>query len=203
MKKPFNIIVLASGNGTDLGAIISAKKEGRLENMNLLGVISNREAGALEKARSFGCPAVYLPSKGKTASEYDSELIGKIHELEKSSNAKVDLICLIGYMRILSPEFIRAFPKKIINVHPALLPNYGGKGMYGDKVHEAVLNSGDSQSGMTIHYVTEEVDSGETLLQKKCAIAQNETIVSLKAKVQSLEKEGYVEALEKLSGKKK
>lgn len=202
MKKNFNIVVLASGNGTDLGAIISAKRDGRLANVRLLGVISNRSAGALEKARSFGCPAVYLPSKGKTAGEYDGELMGKIHELENSSNAKVDLICLIGYMRILSPEFIRAFPQKIINVHPALLPNYGGKGMYGDKVYEAVLNSGDKESGMTIHYVTEDIDAGEIILQKKCAIAQNETVASLKSKVQILEKEGYVLVLQNLSARR-
>lgn len=202
MKKFFNIVILASGNGTNLGAIIEAKREGRLANVRLLGVISNKNLGALEKARNYGCPAIHLPSKGKTANEYDSELIGKIRELEKSSNAKTDLVCLVGYMKILTKEFIKEFKGKIINVHPALLPKYGGKGMYGDKVHETVLRSGDMQSGMTIHYVNEDVDSGEILLQKKCAIAQNETAVSLKAKVQSLEKEGYVEVLEKLCDEK-
>lgn len=199
MKNPFNIIVLASGNGTNLGAIIEAKKEGRLANVRLLGVVSNRDAGALEKARNFGCPAVHLPSKGKTASEYDSELTSKIHELENSSNAKVDLICLIGYMRILIPNFIGEFRGKIINVHPALLPNYGGRGMYGDKVHEAVLKNGDKETGMTIHYVTEDVDGGKIIMRRKVAVTEGDTVESLRHKVQAQEKIGYVKVLEMLS----
>ena len=131
----------------------------------------------------------------------------RINELEQLASKKegapvrTDLICLIGYMRILSLKFIASFSGKIINVHPALLPKFGGKGMYGDRVHEEVLKSGESESGMTIHYVTQEVDVGEIILQKKCTIARNETIGSLKAKVQALEKERYVEVLEKLSHK--
>ena len=205
-KSLFHIIVLASGNGTDLGAIIEAKKEGILPQVEVLGVISNKNLGALEKARNFGCPAVYVPvpesgnenvsasGRDETIKNYDQKLLAEIKKL-----GSPDLICLIGYMRILSPEFIRAFPKKIINVHPALLPKFGGMGMYGDHVHEAVLASGEKESGMTIHYVTEDVDAGEIILQKKCEITENETVTSLKAKVQALEKEGYVEALEKLS----
>lgn len=199
MKNPFNIIVLASGNGTNLGAIIDAKRDGRLANVRLLGVISDKNLGALEKAKNYGCPAVYLPSKGKTAGEYDGELIEKIHTLEKSSGSQVDLICLIGYMKILTPNFIGEFRGKIINVHPALLPNYGGKGMYGDKVHEAVLKNGDKKTGMTIHYVTEDVDRGKIIMRRKVAVTEGDTVESLRHKMQAQEKIGYVKVLEMLS----
>ncbi|MDP4008138.1 MAG: phosphoribosylglycinamide formyltransferase [Candidatus Peregrinibacteria bacterium] len=205
MKKPFYIIVLASGNGTNLGAIIEAKNSRKLQNVEILGVISNRDAGALEKGREYGCPTVLLPSKGKTPEQYDEELIKMIVELEDleseavGKEVRVDLICLIGYMNILTPEFIQDFEGKIINVHPSLLPHYGGKGMYGDAVHEAVLASGDKETGMTIHYVTEEVDAGEMILQVSVSVEADDTIETLRQKVQAEEKLGYVEVLKRLS----
>jgi len=223
MKHPFNIVVLASGNGTNLGAILDAKRNSQLPNIQLLGVISNHKAsGALEKARDFrheGAPGqdemphdVFIGAKGKTPKEYDKELIDAINEICQPSvtfaefrqdqvppNHTVDLICLIGYMRILTPTFIRKFKGKIINVHPALLPKYGGKGMFGNHVHQAVLDAGETETGMTIHYVDEGVDTGEIILQKKVLVEANDTVDNLKSKVQAAEKEGYVEVLEKLS----
>lgn len=207
MKKPFYIIVLASGNGTNLGAIIEEKNNRKLRNVEILGVISNRDAGALEKGREYGCPTVHLSSKGKTPEEYDKELIKMIYELEALESEAVgkeihmDLICLIGYMKILTSEFIKEFEGRIINVHPSLLPKYGGKGMFGDHVHESVLAAGEKQTGMTIHYVTEEVDEGEIILQKTVQVESGDTVETLRHKVQAEEKIGYVEVLKRLSSR--
>ncbi|MBT6069209.1 phosphoribosylglycinamide formyltransferase [Candidatus Peregrinibacteria bacterium] len=200
MEKPFNIIVLATGNGTNLGAIIDAKNEGHLQSVEILGVISNKSAvGALKKAEDYGCPAKFIGAANKTREEYDQELIDYICELEAQTNQKVDLICLIGYMRILSPKFIQQFPRKIINVHPALLPSYGGPGMLGDYIHEAVLANNDSETGMTIHYVDEGVDTGEIILQTRVPVELGDTVETLRHKVQSQEKLGYVKVLEDFS----
>lgn len=202
MKKKFNIIVLASGNGTALGAIIEAIKSGALDGLNILGVISNRNLGALEKARNFGTRAVYIPTKNLSIYEYNDSLVKEIEKLEGLSGDRVDLICLVGYMKILSTNFIRRFGK-IINVHPALLPKFGGRGMYGDHVYNAVLKSSEVETGMTIHYVDEGVDTGEILLQKKILIDKDDNVESLKKKVQELEKQGYVEVLKSFINSKK
>lgn len=217
MKEFFNIIVLASGNGTNLGAILDAKRNGQLSDVQLLGVISNHKAsGALEKARDFrheGAPSqeemphdMFIGAKGKTTAEYDREIMNAIDEMcqpsrqdQIPSNHKVDLVCLIGYMRILSPAFIKKFKGKIINVHPSLLPKYGGKGMFGNHVHQAVLDAGDIETGMTIHYVDEGVDTGEIILQTTVPVESGDTVDGLKAKVQEQEKIGYVQVLTKLS----
>lgn len=184
----FKIAVLASTRGTDLQAILDEKDAGLLEGVEIVGVFSNvKDCGALEKARLSGLREVFIDPAGKSRKEFDKELILEIGE--------VDLICLIGYMRILSSEFIKKYKGKIINVHPALLPKYGGKGFYGQNVHEAVLKAGETESGMTIHYVTEDVDGGPILIQKKIAISPNETPESLKEKVQELEKKYYPEAI--------
>ena len=184
----FKIAVLASTRGTDLQAIIDEKVAGKLEGVEISGVFSNvKDCGALEKAKVAGIRSVFVDSKDKTREEFDLNLIEAIGE--------VDLICLIGYMRILTPEFIKKYAGKIINVHPALLPKYGGKGFYGKNVHESVLKNSEKESGMTIHYVTEEVDAGEILIQEKVTIVDGETAESLKGKVQALEKKYYPEAI--------
>lgn len=184
----FNIAVLCSTRGTDLQAILDQKNAGLLEGVEIIGIFSNvKGCGALEKAESNGIKGVYIDPARKTREEFDKELILEIGE--------VDLICLIGYMRILSSEFIKKYKGKIINVHPALLPKYGGKGFYGQNVHEAVLKAGETESGMTIHCVTEDVDGGPILIQKKVVISPNETPESLKEKVQELEKKYYPEAI--------
>jgi formyltetrahydrofolate-dependent phosphoribosylglycinamide formyltransferase len=108
---------------------------------------------------------------------------------------KVDLVCLIGYMRILTPVFVRKFPRRIINVHPALMPKFGGAGYYGSNVHEAVLKAGETETGCTFHFVDEGVDSGEIILQKKVEVIPSDTAETLKAKVQGLEKSWYPEVI--------
>lgn len=184
----FKVGVLASTNGTDLQAIIDEMKAGNMPGIELVRVVSNvKDCGALEKARGFGAEAIFVDPVGKSREEYDEALVAAMGD--------VDLVCLIGYMRILTSVFIRAFAGRIINVHPALLPKYGGKGWYGMKVHEGVLASGDAESGMTIHYVDESVDGGPILLQKTVPIEEGETPESLKDKVQALEKQWYPEAV--------
>ncbi len=182
------IAVLASTNGTDLQAILDEMADGKLPDVDLVKVLSNVEdAGALDKARTAGVEAIFVDPEGQSREEYDETMIQAIGE--------VDLICLIGYMRILSPIFVNKYAGKIINVHPSLLPKYGGKGWLGIKVHEAVLASGDSESGMTVHYVDESVDGGAIVLQEKCVVEPGDTAETLKARVQELEKKGYPEAI--------
>lgn len=186
----FKLGVLASGNGTDLSAIYQEMDEGKMPGIEVAIVISNREdAPVLEKARARNIKAVFVDPKGKSKEEYDEELVRLMKE------AGVDLVCLIGYMKILTPTFVRAFPRHIINVHPSLLPKYGGNGWYGMKVHEAVLANGEKESGMTIHYVDIGVDSGAMILQEKVAIEPGETPETLRAKVLELEKKAYPEAV--------
>lgn len=184
----FKVGVLASTRGTDLEAIFDEIDAGLMPGVEISAVVSNVEnCGALEKARSHGTPAIFVDPKGKSKEEFDRELVAALGD--------VDLVCLIGYMKILTPVFVKAFKGKIINVHPALLPKYGGKGFYGQNVHEAVLANGEKESGMTIHFVTEDVDGGPILIQKTLEIEPGETAESLKNKVQMLEKKYYPEAI--------
>lgn len=193
MDKKFRIAVLASTRGTDLQAIIDEIKTGRLD-VELNVVVSNKkDCYALERAREQGFDTLFINPKGKTREEFDHEMMIELKKRE------IDLVCLVGYMSILSNEFVRAFEKKIINVHPALLPKFGGKDAIDKSVHEAVIASGDKETGMTIHYVTEEVDSGPIIVQKKCTVAPNETPDSLKEKVQTLEKEWYPKVIKEIA----
>lgn len=188
------IVVLASGSGTNLQAIINAIKNNRLKDVHIVAVISNKkDAYALERAKNAGIESVFLDPKQFTNNiDYDKKLV------EMISNYNVDLIVLAGYMKILTEGFINAFPNKIINIHPALLPNFGGKGMYGKYVHEAVLKSGVKESGCTVHFVTREVDAGPIILQKKVSVTLGDTIESLSKRVLAEEHKLLVEAIEKV-----
>lgn len=190
----FNIAVLASTNGTDLQAIIDEMKAGKMAGINLALVASNRKnCYALQRAKEQGYETKFINPKDKTREEFDEKMASVIID------HKVDLIVLVGYMRILSPQFIRKFPRKIINVHPSLIPKFSGKDFFGQSVHEAVIAAGETESGMTVHYVDEGVDTGEIILQKSCPVVQRETPESLKEKVQKLEKLWYPEVIRKLA----
>ena len=188
MKK---IIVLASGSGTNLQAIIDAIKSNRLNNVHIAAVISNKKnAFALERAKNAGIETIFLNPKDFTNNiDYDKKLI------ELISNYKVDLIVLAGYMKILTENFVSTFPNKIINIHPALLPDFGGKGMYGKNVHEAVLNSGVKESGCTVHFVTNEVDAGPIIAQRRVPVIPGDTVDSLSKRILKEEHELLVEAI--------
>lgn len=188
-KASFNIAVLASTRGTDLQAIIDEIKAGTLD-VDLRVVISNKkDCYALQRAREQGFKTFFIDPQGKTREEYDQELIKILKEHE------VDLIVLVGYMRILTAPFIQTFRNRIINVHPSLIPKYCGPKFYDTNVHEAVLKAGEKETGMTIHFVTEEIDKGPIILQKKIPVDPNDTPETLKAKVQELEKKWYPEVI--------
>ena len=192
----FRIAVLASTKGTDLQAIIDEMKAGKMPNIELAVVISNKQdAYALQRAKDQGYKAIFVDPKGKTREKFDQE-IAKILEEEK-----VDLVVLVGYMRILTSEFVRKFPKRIINVHPALIPKFFGKNFFGANVHEAVLQAKEKETCMTIHYVEEGVDTGEIIIQKTCPVLPGDTPDTLKERVQSLEKHWYPEVIRQLAGK--
>ena len=188
------IAVLASGSGTNLQAIINAVETGKLDYIYVAIVISNKkDAFALERAKSAGVKTVFVdPKEFKSNEEYDKRLI------EVICNYNVDLIVLAGYMKILTESFINAFKNKIINIHPALLPDFGGKGMYGKNVHEAVLKSGVKESGCTVHFVTTEVDAGPVIAQRRVPVIPGDTTNSLSKRILKEEHKLLIEAIEKV-----
>ncbi|MBI2464470.1 phosphoribosylglycinamide formyltransferase [Candidatus Peregrinibacteria bacterium] len=189
MPHPFNIAVLASTKGTDLQAIIDEIKIGKLD-VNLKIVISDKKnAYALERARNQGFQAIFINPKSKTREQFDREM------LEILKKNEIDLIVLIGFMRILSPVFIKTYRNRVINVHPALIPKFSGPSFFGGNVHKAVIKSGDKETGCTFHFVTEKCDEGPIILQKKVAVEPNDTPETLKEKVQTLEKKWYPEVI--------
>ena len=182
-----NLGVLGSTNGTDLQPILDAIGAGKLD-AKVSVVISNREdAYILERAKKHNTPNVFINHKRKVREDFDSEMTSTLKE------HNVDLILLIGFMRILSSTFCKNWSGKILNVHPSLLPKYAG-GM-DTNVHEEVLKNNDEETGCTIHLVTDEVDGGPIIIQKKCKVDSNDTIDSLKSKVQSLEGEAFLEVI--------
>jgi len=183
-----NIAVLGSTRGTDLQAVIDAIESGKLTDVKISAVISNKQdAYILERAKKHNLKAIFIDQKGKTREEFDKEVM-KILDREN-----IGLVLLIGYMRFISKEFVDRWRNKIMNVHPSLLPKFAG-GM--DKnVHKSVLDAGEKETGMTIHFVDEGADTGPVILQKKCSIGPDETVDSLKEKVQQLEGDGFIEAI--------
>ena len=188
-------VILSTSRGTTMQAVLDAVSDRSLT-MQCLGLISDSEEhGCVEKARNEGIP-VHIIAQEK---DMEREMRDKaLHEAITTlgGDPSDTVIAALGWMFIFSPWFIETWTNRIINVHPALLPKYGGKGMYGMKVHETVLASGDSETGMTIPIMDEGVDTGPILLQKKCTIVDSETPESLKAKVQGLEKQWYPELLQ-------
>ncbi len=193
----FRIAVLASTKGTDLQAIIDEMKAGKMPNIELAVVISDKQnCYALERAKAQGFKTLFINPKNKSREQFDSELAQALED------EQIDLIVLVGFMRILSSSFVQKFHHKIINVHPALLPKFGGPSFFGANVHEAVLRAGESETGMTIHYVEEDVDTGEIILQKTCPVLPNDTPDTLKTRVQELEKKWYPEVIRTIATSK-
>ena len=180
--------ILASTRGTDMQAIIDAIGAKKLD-ANISVVISNKkDSYALERAKQHKIRAVFIGQKGREREEYDKEVA---KELDRNN---IDLILLIGYMRILSPWFVKKYKNKIMNIHPSLLPKYPG-GMDLD-VHKEVLKNREKITGATLHFVDESVDGGPIIMQKEVKIDQNETPDTLKAKVQKAEQEIIVKAID-------
>ena len=187
------LAVLGSTRGTDLDAIVSAIDEGIL-NATIKLVISNKEnAYILKRAEKNDIKSMFLSDNSVAREEYGN-LLNKIF-----IDNNVDIVLLIGFMRILSKSFCKKWDNKILNVHPSLLPKYAGG--INNNVHRDVLKNKDSETGCTIHYVTANVDSGPILIQKKCEVQPGDTIESLKDRVQHLEGQAFIEALHLIENK--
>ena len=186
--------VLGSTRGTDLEANLSAINNKKLA-AEVSVVISNREkAYILTRAKNHKVPSFFISHKDKSREEFDRN----VTTILKQYN--VELVLLIGFMRILSAEFCQAWRDRVLNVHPSLLPKYaGGMDM---NVHEEVLKNGDHETGCTIHFVTETVDDGPVLVQKRCTVETNETMATLKLKVQALEGGAFIEAIQLIQNNK-
>ncbi len=186
-----NLAVLASGSGSNLQAIITAIKDGILKDTKISVVISNKDSAfALERARNNSIEAIFLNPKILSSNEeYDKKIV------EILNNKNIDLIILAGYLKILTESLVNAYKNKIINIHPALLPAFGGKGMYGKKVHSAVIESGIKESGCTVHYVTLGIDEGPIICQKKVPVLPNDTVDTLAERVLTEEHKLIVEGI--------
>lgn len=180
--------ILGSTRGTNMLALIEAIRD-KLLPATIEVVISNKpNAVILERAKLNGLHFEYLSSENLSRVAYDQ----KITDLLMRHH--VDLVVLIGYMRILSPDFVACWPNKVINVHPSLLPAFAGK--MDKEVHQAVLDSGINETGCTVHYVTQQVDSGPIIVQKKCSVLSGDTPDSLKERVQQLEGQALIKAIQ-------
>lgn len=171
--------VMVSGGGTNLQAILDAVRDGKITNTEICGVISNRtDAYALERAKKAGIPAVCVSRKAyATRAEFETAL------LEAVDSLKPDLIVLAGFLVIIPAEMIRRYERRIINIHPSLIPSFCGDGFYGLHVHEQVLARGVKVTGATVHYVDEGTDTGPILLQKAVAVEPDDTPEVLQRRV--------------------
>jgi len=188
--KRIRIGVLASGGGTNLQAIIDACERGEIDG-DVVVVISNMpDAFALERARKHRIDAFSFPHQGVSREQHEADVIGCLEQ------HKVDLVCLAGYLRMLTPVFINKYAGRLMNTHPALLPSFGGKGMHGLNVHQAVLDYGCKVSGCTIHFVTLEVDGGPIILQKSVPVQEGDTAETLQERVLKEEHKLYPRAVQ-------
>jgi phosphoribosylglycinamide formyltransferase-1 len=190
-----NIAVLGSGRGSNFQAILSAMHAGRLPDIRICLVLSNNSsAGILEIARANSIPALHLSQR-----QFIDESAFAEAMLDAFRRAGVDFLVLAGYMKRVPPSVVQAFPRRIINIHPALLPRFGGEGMFGMHVHEAVIASRAATSGATVHFVDEEYDHGTTVLQKEIPVLPDDTPSTLASRVLEVEHEILPEALRRLA----
>lgn len=183
--------VLASGRGSNFEAILKNIKAGKLDATVRIVISNKSSAGVLEIARKNNIPAIRLSIKQfPDQQKFDAQL------LKILSDHDVNFIALAGYLKMISPKVVRAYRNRILNIHPALLPSFGGKGYYGLRVHEAVLEYGCKVSGVTIHIVDEKYDAGPPVLQRCVPVLDDDTPESLAARVLKVEHQIYSEALQ-------
>ena len=190
------VVVLVSGSGRVLQALLDAflpAPAGRAPETGravIAAVISNTpDAYAVERARHRGIPVIVVPHRGRSREAFEADLAAAIEPYHP------DLICLAGFLRILSSAFVRRYPYRILNTHPALLPAFGGKGMYGERVHQAVLEAGLAVSGCTIHVVDEVPDGGPIVAQTVIPVVDGDTPESLAERIQAEERRLYAEVI--------
>ena len=191
-KNKKRIAVLVSGGGSNLQSIIDNIEQGNL-NCKISYVIADRECYGLKRAEKHGIKNVLLDRK-----VLKEKLSDKISNVLENDDEKTDYIILAGYLSILSPEFIKKWSRKIINIHPSLLPKFGGKGMYGMNVHRAVIEAKETESGCTIHFVDTGVDTGEIILQIKVPVLSDDTPEVLQKRVLKKEHVLLIEGIKRL-----
>jgi len=182
------LAIFASGNGSNTQRIIEYFNENPAITIDLV-LSNNADAYVLSRAANLGIPSAVF-------SRHTFYETSQVPEMLKANN--IDFVILAGFLWLLPLNILSAYPGKIINIHPALLPKYGGKGMYGMKVHKAVIAANEPESGITIHYVDENYDEGRIIFQAKCQISQSDTPETLAQKVHQLEYRYYPEVIEKI-----
>lgn len=191
MAKELSVAVFASGSGSNFQALLDKKAEGKLHVSFSLLIGNNSTAPALERARTNGIDTLHLgPSHFADQNAYAARL------LDELDSHAADLIVLAGYMKMIPAAVVRKYHNRIMNIHPALLPSFGGKGMYGLRVHEAVLAYGAKVSGVTVHFVDEQYDHGPVILQQTVPVLDGDDAKRLAARVLQAEHANYWRAVE-------
>lgn len=179
------IAILISGRGSNMVALVDAVKSGEIPASEVVVVISDKaDAAGIAKAQERGVETLIIERNGRKRAEHDAEIIA---ELQKRG---VELVCLAGYMRLLSADFVNAFPNRIVNIHPSLLPAYPGL-----HVHERVIEAGETRSGCTVHYVDELLDHGEVIVQREVPVLPGDTPETLAERIIAVEHGAYIEAV--------
>ena len=185
------IAVLVSGSGSNLQSIIDNVENGNL-NCEITYVIADRECYGLQRAEKYGIETLLLDRK-----IIDNKLANEIID-STLERCKTDYIVLAGYLSILTEKFIKKWDKRVINIHPSLLPKFGGKGMYGIKVHEAVIKAAEKESGCTVHFVTNEIDAGEIIANVKVPVLEDDTPETLQKRVLEQEHKLLIKGIKKI-----
>jgi phosphoribosylglycinamide formyltransferase-1 len=189
------LIILASGGGSNMQAIVDAYKFGILKGLAevVLVISNNTNAFVLERAKKENIKSVCIERKNfKNDESFNKEVLTELQV------ANADLVCLAGYMRMIDKKILKVYNGRVLNIHPALLPKFGGKGMYGHFVHEAVVKAGEKKSGATVHFANEEYDSGKIILQKEVEISKSDAPEDVAIKVLEVEHKIYPQAIKKV-----
>lgn len=191
---PLRLGFLASHGGSNLQAILDAIRAGRLNAEPRVVISNNSQSLALERARKLGIPALHLSSQTHAdAGMLDAAIAAALRE------NGAELVALAGYMKRAGPRLLAAYPRRVLNIHPALLPKFGGQGMFGMRVHEAVIAAGEKESGATIHLVDGDYDHGPTLAQARVPVLPGDTPETLQARVLAAEHRLYAETLQRIA----
>ena len=193
MARPLPIAVFLSGEGTTFDALAEAITGGHLPARIALVVSDRPHAPGIERARLHGLSTAVRALRGLASERWSSEVDGLLTE------RGVELVVLAGFLAVLPPEFVARWGGRIINVHPSLLPEHGGKGMYGRRVHAAVLEAGEAESGATVHLVTNDVDGGPRLLQERVRVEPGDTPESLRERIRPVERRLLAEVIRRFA----
>lgn len=184
---PYRLAILASGSGTNAQRLVEYFVGHPKAEVAFIGT-DNPKAGVIKRAWELGVPLFLFDKAMLRDGRLQAELTAQ----------RIDLIVLAGFMQLIPADLVRAFPRRIVNIHPALLPKFGGKGMYGDRVHAAVIAAGECESGITIHYVNEHYDEGEHLAQFRCPVEPGDSAMTLAQRIHTLEHAHYPVVVEGL-----